>query len=420
MRAGFRLVVMAFVAGLSLAPLPLHAQEAEQTTNAPATDAIGPRELEDFDLRGTVTQPAEPLETPVVRETPAAPRTRAEPAPARPAATQPEERRAEATRPRPQADAQRREADTAPPRVSAPAAELAGTASQPPRSSITVNLPPARDASATVDFPDGDPSAAASMAPDPGMSLWPWLLAALALGGGGALLLWRRNSREAFAGGPNVSGFVAPTPAPAPVPATPRATAPIPPAPAHPAPVPAPQPAAEPSAPAGIVATRLRPWLDVEFEPDRCIVEDERVIFEFELDVFNSGSAPATDVRVAIELFNATPDQDQELAAFFAGSGEAANRAPDISPYKRFELRPQLVIPRDRLRVLEAAGRRFFVPLIAISIRYGAGKAEGHSAAGFLVGRDRGADKLAPFRVDLGARIYRGLGARILPGNIRC
>jgi len=37
----------------------------------------------------------------------------------------------------------------------------------------------------------------------------------------------------------------------------------------------------------------------------------------------------------------------------------------------------------------------------------------------FLVGRDTGADKLAPFRLDLGPRIFRGLATRPLPAAVR-
>ncbi len=416
MRAGRRLAIAALVAGLSLTPLPLHAQEATQNSAAPA-DPIGPGELRDFNLQGTVTRPAESAATPPSREQSPPPAARTERtterAPSSPAVQAPLESAAP-RRPAEQATAEAGLSRSAP-SASEAVAEVAAS-----RSSITVDLPPARTASAPVEFPASDPAAASAIVPESGLSLWPWLLAALVLGAGGAYLLWRRNQgAEAFAGsGSQVSAFVAPTPS-APVPQR----APVPPIPApQPDPVPpvaALVPPAVTPAPAGIVATRLRPWLDVEFEPDRCVIEDERVIFEFELDVVNSGTLPAADVRVAIQLFNASPTQDQDIAQFFLERGEDANRAPDISPFKKFELKPQLVVPKSKLRVLEAGGRQFFVPLVAINILYRGGKSEGQSAAAFLLGRDTGSEKLAPFRVDLGNRIYRDVGARILPGNIR-
>jgi hypothetical protein len=286
------------------------------------------------------------------------------------------------------------------PPVSAP---IAG---RPSIASITVDLPPARAAANTTPaaFPSDEGSAAAALASDQGPPMWPWLLAAVTLSAGAAFLFKRRSEREAFAGGPQVNAFTAPEPqrAPPPAPPPPAAAKPLPPAQAT-----------------GIVSTRLRPWLDVEFEPFRCIVKDERVIFEFELDLLNSGSAPAQDIRVGIDMFNAGPTQDQDLAAFFADPARAADPVPDIQPYKRVELRPQLVVPRERLRILEARGRRFFVPLLAFNVLYGSGRHEAQAAAGFLLGRETKGDKLGTFAIDQGPRVYPNLGTRMLPGNIR-
>src|SRR5689334_8999351 len=107
MRAVLRLVVMAFVAGLSLAPVTLHAQDSQQDTAAPATNSIGPRELQDFNLQGTVTRQAEPAATPPARE---APRPSAEMAPARAAPARTQESRAEAAARRTPAERTDREA----------------------------------------------------------------------------------------------------------------------------------------------------------------------------------------------------------------------------------------------------------------------------------------------------------------------
>src|SRR5215217_1301012 len=60
MRAGLRLGVAIAAAGLGLVPVSAVAQSApETTTNTPATDSIGPRELQNFNLQGTVTRSAE-------------------------------------------------------------------------------------------------------------------------------------------------------------------------------------------------------------------------------------------------------------------------------------------------------------------------------------------------------------------------
>ena len=387
-----------WVAGLALAPSPALAQQAETSTNTPAADSIGPRELQGFSLEGTVTRSADP--PPSAQQAPPSRPPAARPvAPDRTASTTPE--------PRPERPAETRASATAPaPEIARPVAQ-ASTA--PRRSSITVNLPPVTgnltpaSAAAAADFPVAEPA----LAPQEGLSLWPWLLAAMALGAGGAFLFWRRaHPREAFAGGPRADAFVAPQPQP-----QTRARAPVPaPPPARPKPAPA---------PAGLVSTRLRPWIDLTFQPLRCIVEGERVTFEFELAMYNSGSAPARDVLIEASTFNASPTQDEELQAFFSNPVAEGERIAAIPPLKSFTLRTQVSMPRNQIRVLEAGGRHVFVPLIAFNAVYRWGSGEGQTSAAYLLGRDTKGEKMAPFRIDLGARIFRGVGQRPLPLGIR-
>src|SRR4249919_1132642 len=81
MRAVLRLTMAMFAAGLALGPSPAHAQSpAQPATNTPATDTIGPRELQGFNLNGTVTRPA---------ETPPAPARRPAREPSAPSAASP-------------------------------------------------------------------------------------------------------------------------------------------------------------------------------------------------------------------------------------------------------------------------------------------------------------------------------------------
>src|SRR6476660_3653125 len=55
MRAGLRWKTVLLAGGLGLVPASALAQE----TNTPATDSIGPKELQNFSLPGTRTQPAD-------------------------------------------------------------------------------------------------------------------------------------------------------------------------------------------------------------------------------------------------------------------------------------------------------------------------------------------------------------------------
>jgi hypothetical protein len=403
MRAALRLRIGLLAAALMLGPAPALAQDASETsTNTPATDSIGPRELQNFSLQGTVTRPAEPPAT--VRAQPESVAQANSVAANRTAAASPPPRAAAAP-------ASSRETSTAQ-RDEEPS-RAASEAGQAP--SVAVALPKVRDDLAS------SPTAASSPAPTPGFSpdaeaagstlapehrfpIVPWLFATLAVVAGLGFLFWRNRTREAFAGGPAIDAFVAPE-APAP-----RAPTPPPPA------VPPGRPA--PSIP-GLVSTRLRPWIDFGFQPLRCIFDERQLAIEFELELFNSGSAPARAVLVEATLFNAGPNQDEEIQGFFANPVGEGERIVAIPPLKRITLRTQVAVAREHVRFFEAGGRQLFVPLIAFNALYSWGGGEGQSSISYLIGRDTKGEKMSPFRADLGPRIFRGLGSRLLPRGVR-
>jgi hypothetical protein len=274
---------------------------------------------------------------------------------------------------------------------------------------VTVALPNIAKggAAATPAASDFAPEpAAGTLAPEHSFPILPWLLAALVLGAGGAFLFWRNRSREAFAGagGPQVDAFIAPEPVPAPR----RVPTPPPPAP-------------KPAAPSGvgIVSTRLRPWLDIGFHPLRCILENERVTVEFELELFNSGSGPARAVLVEATLFNAGPAQDEEIGAFFANPVGQGERIAVIPPLKRVSIKTQVAVPSARMQAYELAGRQVFVPVIAFNALYSWSGGEGQTSVSYLLGRDTKGEKMGPFRLDLGPRIFRGIAAHLLPTGVR-
>jgi hypothetical protein len=271
---------------------------------------------------------------------------------------------------------------------------------------VTVALPRLQDdlrrGGGEATLPASAPGfAAGTFAPERKIAFLPWLLAAIALGAGGAFLFYRRrHGREALAGGPQIDAFLAsePVPAPAPAPAPPQRP---------------------PSSIPGLVSTRLRPWIDFGFQPLRCIVEDHQVTIEFELELLNSGSAPARAVLVEASLFNAGPNQEVEIGNFFANPVGEGDRITAIQPLKHLVLRPQVTIAREHVQVFEVGERKVFVPLIAFNALYRWSGGEGQSSISYLVGRDTKSQKLAPFRLDLGPRLFRGLGSRLLPAGVR-
>jgi hypothetical protein len=161
-----------------------------------------------------------------------------------------------------------------------------------------------------------------------------------------------------------------------------------------------------------VVSSRLRPWLDFEFSPTDAVIDEEKAVVEFDVTVFNSGSAPARDVLVEAAMFNAGPDQDQEIGAFFANPIANGERVPLIAPLQRMAFRSTATLSRDQFRIFEAGGRKVFVPLIGFNAVYRWSSGEGQTSASYLLGRNTSGEKMAPFILGDRARRFQGLGAR--------
>ena len=357
MKSGWRI----WIAAAAFAQLALAGAASAQNAVTPAPPAnqndVGPPQLRDFTLNGTVTRPAETRPAP--RPAPAAQPPRAAPS-----------------------------TTTALPPARAPT-----PAPQPAPRSATVDLPPP---SAAEELPPVAAAPVESIAPtlapaEPdSSSLVPWLLAALLIGAGGAYYVFRVRPRALAAA--DVSEFEVSEP-------TPR-------------PAPAPRPAA-PASGGGVVSTGLRPWLEIEFMPERTIVDERQVGIEFVVVLYNSGSAPARDVTVEPGLFNASREQDRQIAAFFANPLGGGERVPIVAPLQRVVIRSAVSLPLAQVQPLLADGRPLLVPLAAFNAVYRWGSnGHGQTSASYLVGKETNGDKLAPFRLDLGPRVFRGLAAR--------
>jgi hypothetical protein len=380
MKSGWRMLIAAAAAAQALTAGAASAQNA--VTPAPAGNAteVGPAQLRDFTLNGTVTRPAE------TRAPQAAP-----PAPA------------------PSTQAPRTQSSTTtlrPARSPSPSAPVPA----PTQRSATVELPPPSASAALppaggqlIDVAQGaDPPT--SVVPEPvatpnGTSFLPWLLVALLIGAGGAYYLFRVRPRAQLATAEGAMDLRAPP---------------------QPQPAPAPPPVAEPRAraalPAGgaVVSTNLRPWIEIDFIPERTIVAEDTITIHFAAALYNSGSAPARDVRIEAALFNASPSQDQQITAFFAQAAGGGDRIDMVAPLQRVTVRSSIIVPRAQIRPLLAQGRPLLVPMTALTVVYRWGSNNnGQTSASYLVGKQQAdSEKLAPFRLDVGPRVFRGLAAR--------
>jgi len=277
-----------------------------------------------------------------------------------------------------------------------------------PSGSVTVALPTIGDSNRAA--ADSVPAPA-----EPGKSIppsLPWVLAAIAAIGGAAFFFYRRRLSLAASGGPELDAYVAPTPDP---PKSPQVKWLPPPGSEEPPiedknPIPA---------LGGLVSTRLRPWMALDFRPIGCSVDDEKVVIDFEIEALNQGNAPARAVLIEARLVNAGADQDSEIGSFYANPVGMGDRIPLVEPMKRVQLRSQLVATRDQLQIYKVGDRSVFVPLVAFNILYEWARGHGQTSASYLVGRDTKGEKLAPFRVDLGPRMFRSLDKRLLPLEVR-
>lgn len=391
---------------LLAAAMPSAAQDSDAPVDVtaappPSAETVGPAQLRDFSLQGTVTRPA---------DRPADTGTRTAPtAPAGPSSgeTQPSE---VASPPAP-----RGERSAAQVRSTGAGNARLGARTEPSAANsrlVTPSLPleVTTGPAPQPGFSDLDPAAAPSLAPtDPAWS-WPWIAALIALIGGGGFIAWSRRGRRNRYADPGRLAFAGPAPDVIPE------TKPVPPIRPRPDPVPPraqPAPAPKPADDGWIVSRALRPQLSLQFAPDRLVVTGSDVTLQFDVIVTNSGSGPARDVLVEARLFTAHAAQDRDIAAFFHNPVGTGDRIPAVAPFGKLSLKSAVRLPIDQLHSFEVQGRKLFVPLVGFNILFRSNGEDDHASASFLVGRGSEQDeKLAPFRLDLGPRVFRGLAAR--------
>ena len=393
-----------------IAPVPAFAQNSDAPVDVtaappPSSETVGPAQLRDFSLNGTVTRQADrpaasappPVNSAQPRTTSAAP--------------------TEVT-PRSEAGGTRRAAPSLPSSRDPVPEPLANAAPQVPRGGEPVTPAATGVQTQTVPASTPDATAPSGIEANPGGGLpWPWIAALLALAGGGGFIVWSRRGRRQRYGDPGRMAFAGLVPDMGGEPAPPMR-------PKHDAVPPRPEPAPpeadngwslvpKPASPPGdgmIVSTRLKPELAIYFEPDRAVVTESDVMLQFDVVVTNSGSAPARDVLVEARMVSAHAGQDAEIAAFFQQPVGKGDRIAAIQPFGKISLKSTVRLPIAQLHNFTVEGRTLFVPLVAFNVLF---SGNSQKSASFLVGRgNEGDDKLAPFRLDLGPRIFRGLSSR--------
>lgn len=264
--------------------------------------------------------------------------------------------------------------------------------------------------------------------------------------GGGALLLllaglllWRSRRRpeeqvveERYVPVPEPVEVAPPAPVTPPTPpVTPPVAAAVPPAEPQFLRRPAP-PAAPSSEPKFLVrpvapvtptaAPESRPKLECGFLPMRVGTQGQEALLHFELTARNPADVAVEEVRFATAVVSANPHQDEQIERFLADVPEAAlvDRFPLNAAGGARRIEATLVLPLDRVNVMTARDRPFFVPMIVIDALYRwADGLVSRTSVVFVIGRPiPDSDKLAPIFLDRGERLYDRLEAR-LHGEVR-
>jgi len=225
--------------------------------------------------------------------------------------------------------------------------------------------------------------APARVAEQPAMPGWLWMLigagATVLLAGGAWLVLRRRgNAIEeevpvVESSGPAPRAITPPAPSPAPI-----RTAP---------------PLARP---------RSDPF-DIGVRPARIELGERDVALDFELLIANRQAEPAEAVRLSLAMMSASPDQDLILAGFHRGlPGETAGEPFDLAPGGGIRMPVRLMLPRERVHVVQVRGRPMFVAMALVDLRWRSGLSIRRFGTDFMIGTAGQGDKLGPIWLDRG------------------
>lgn len=160
-----------------------------------------------------------------------------------------------------------------------------------------------------------------------------------------------------------------------------------------------------------------RPWLELELKAERLASTDAESLVQFELEITNSGEAPARNLRIDVKMFNAGEEQDKEIGAFFRTAGRESTKCslPGIAPGTTGAIRGEVAMPRAEMRAVVLENKYLFIPVIAVNALYDWGDGRtGQTSKSYVVGREleQPSDKMGAFRVDLGPRVWRTVGQR--------
>ena len=163
-----------------------------------------------------------------------------------------------------------------------------------------------------------------------------------------------------------------------------------------------------------------RPWLELELKAERLASTNSECLVQFELEITNTGAAPARNLRIDVKMFNAGEQQDQEIGSFFKTAGRESTKCnlPGIRAGQTGAIRGEVAMSRHDMRAVVLDNRYLFIPVIAVNALYDYGDGlTGQTSKSYVVGREleeagQKGEKMGAFRVDQGPRVWRTVGQR--------
>ena len=168
-------------------------------------------------------------------------------------------------------------------------------------------------------------------------------------------------------------------------------------------------------------APQPRPWLELELKAERLSSTDAESLVQFELEITNTGPAPARNLRIDVKMFNAGEQQDQEIGTFFGTAGRESTKCnlPGIRAGQTGQIKGEVAMSREEMRAVVLDNRYLFIPVIAVNALYDYGDGQtGQTSKSYVVGREleqpagEKSEKMGAFRVDQGPRVWRAVGQR--------
>ncbi len=179
-------------------------------------------------------------------------------------------------------------------------------------------------------------------------------------------------------------------------------------------------PQATPRRPAPAPPTGPRPWIDLTMEVRSARLSLMGATIDYVLTLHNRGDGPAEDILIRSLIANADSEQQASLRQFFAGStGLPTHSVVSIMAGESHSVKGELRLLPDQIAPVRMEGRTLLIPLAAFDVQYrwtGEQGAPGSGRTGraFIIGQEKSppADRLAPFRTDLGPRQFPTPGSR--------